>query len=294
MANRFGLWIYIKAAFNARLDSMFISPNWVMVSFFGLLGIFFNPGFLLIGAGIELLYLFAITTNLRFQKLVQARINRTIALQEHVDWQERINRSIMEIPVDDRKRFNDLKATCSSIIDFYQDHFLSDPDIIQRHQNSLNRLIWIFLQLLSSRQTLVKVTHGTLFSKICGGFEQKIQNIEQTLQKESMSDELRKSVESKLVILKQRLCTLGEAENKRVYIESELDRIEQQVELIKEQAAVSKDPQSIAISIDSISTSLGETSEWIKQQENVLSSMQETMTPPPLILKQDKKDLQKQ
>ena len=48
-----GLFDYVRAAFNARPFGMFVAPNWVGVAAFGLLG-FLNPGFWLLGAGLEL------------------------------------------------------------------------------------------------------------------------------------------------------------------------------------------------------------------------------------------------
>ncbi len=38
MEKPIGLWEYIKVAFNAKLPGMFVSPNWIMVAVFILLG----------------------------------------------------------------------------------------------------------------------------------------------------------------------------------------------------------------------------------------------------------------
>jgi hypothetical protein len=67
-----GMWDYIKAAFNARPIGMFVAPNWVGLALFALLG-WWNPAFLLIGAGLELAYLYALSTNKRFQRYVSGR-----------------------------------------------------------------------------------------------------------------------------------------------------------------------------------------------------------------------------
>ena len=63
---------YIAAAFNARPFGMPIPPNWFGVAAFALLGALVNPGFWLIGAGLEGLYLWALSRNERFRATVDA------------------------------------------------------------------------------------------------------------------------------------------------------------------------------------------------------------------------------
>ena len=71
MAAKPGFFDYIKAAFNARPLGMFVAPNWIGLGAFGLLGVM-EPGFWVLGAGLELGYLLALATNERFQRLVAA------------------------------------------------------------------------------------------------------------------------------------------------------------------------------------------------------------------------------
>ena len=69
MAEKPGFFDYITAAFNARPFGMFVAPNWIGLGAFGLLGMM-EPGFWVLGAGLELGYLLALATNERFQRLV--------------------------------------------------------------------------------------------------------------------------------------------------------------------------------------------------------------------------------
>lgn len=63
---------YFAAAFNARPFGMPIPPNWFAVAAFALLGAFVNPGLWLVGAGLEGLYLWALSRNERFRATVDA------------------------------------------------------------------------------------------------------------------------------------------------------------------------------------------------------------------------------
>ena len=72
MAAKPGFFDYVAAAFNARPFGMFVAPNWVGLAAFGLLGMT-NPGFWVLGAGLELGYLLTLATNARFQRRSSAQ-----------------------------------------------------------------------------------------------------------------------------------------------------------------------------------------------------------------------------
>ena len=68
-----GLWSYIKAAFNCAADrdvrAAQLGRARVALPCSGSC----NPGFWAIGAGLELAYLFGLSTNWRFQRVVDGR-----------------------------------------------------------------------------------------------------------------------------------------------------------------------------------------------------------------------------
>jgi hypothetical protein len=65
------------------------------------------------------------------------------------------------------------------------------------------------------------------------------------------------------------------------YIDAELARIEQQVELIREQAALSTDPAVLSRRIDEITATLGGTSQWIRDQQQVFGAMEDLLIDAP-------------
>jgi hypothetical protein len=92
MAQRPGILDYVGAAFNARPLGMFVAPNWVGLAAVGLLGIA-NPGFWVLGAGLELGYLLLVSTNRRFQRTVEAgRLSGTRG-----DWDQRLAQSVARL-----------------------------------------------------------------------------------------------------------------------------------------------------------------------------------------------------
>jgi hypothetical protein len=272
-----GLKDYIKAAFHAKPWGMPIPPNWILLAGVGILGALVTPGFLVLGAGLELGYLLALSHNPRFQKYVQAMSQSRQQLSQKQQLQLLIDRLWPE----GKKRYYALQARCRSVLDFYEQLLNVGPDIALQHTQSLNKFVWIFLQLLLTRQAVSRILKENSYTR---EMQKEIQELENELKDESVSAELKKSLEGKRDIIKQRLEVLGEADNKLRYIDSELDRIEQQVELIREQAVVSKDAQGLSNRIDSVSSSLGETTDWIKEQQNIFGAVQDMLEETPPIL----------
>lgn len=289
-----GFWAYLKAAFNARFLGMFISPSWVILAAFVFLGVVVNPGFFLIGAGIELSYLFTIAGHPRFQRYIQSRALSKLVMAQKAEWQSRTDKLIQQLGSDDQKKFYSLENRCNSILDFYSTQLMFNDLMLEHHRRSLNKLIWIFLQLLVTRQAAEKLMEGTIYPKKLGSFEFQIEELDKQVNTEGISEELKKSLEGKRDIVKMRLQTLTEAGQKLAYINAELERIEQQVELLREQAIINRDSQGISSRIESVSLSLNQTNDWIKQQEGFLGSIEDISGASPSILSERQDTQEKQ
>ncbi len=279
-----GLPEYITSAFRAKPKGMFVSPNWIGIGVFALLGVLVNPGFLLIGAGLEVAYLFGLSTNPRFQRLV---LGQQLS-RENQSKQVQLSTLIAKLLPDARKRFEALQERCRAIMDFYTNQLNISQSIVEHHSKSLNRFAWIFLQLLMTKGGILRMMQeGSFTPEFRSRIEKEMQQLESRIQNDTLAPELKKSLESQRDILKQRLAVVSEADSKLKYIDAELDRIEQQIELLREQAAVSKDSQAIAVRIDDVTSSLGETTEWIKEQQSLFGAVQDVVEEPPQIVGQN-------
>lgn len=277
MASKPGFLDYVTAAFNARPLGMFVAPNWVGLAAFGLLGIA-NPGFWVLGAGLELGYLLTLATNTRFQRAVASR-----PLSEaRAEWNRRIERLTGRLNRDDRERFAALSQRCASIIDLQTHGGAETPHGIEAQADSLGRLSWMFLRLLVARGVILEVLRD---SEHDGALEERRRALERQARDESMPADLRRSLGGQVDILSQRIEQRGQADKKLAYIDAELARIEEQVELIREQAALSTDPEILSRRIDEIAATLGGTGQWIRDQQQVFGAMEDLLTePPPLAL----------
>ena len=98
-----GLRDYLRAAFSARPIGMFVPPNWVGLAAFGLLG-FLNPGFWLMGFGIELAYLGILASNERFQRNVAALQQ----WESRRQWQKRMEELVQQLGPEAQRRYRRL------------------------------------------------------------------------------------------------------------------------------------------------------------------------------------------
>lgn len=277
---KLGFWQYLKAAFNARPFGMLVPPNWIGLALFGLLGLM-NPGFWVIGAGLELGYLGALVTNGRFQRAITARTSAV----SNDQWSGKVEELVGRLNESDQRRYVALLARCRSILEQQgQSGDASLAEGLESQNTSLSRLAWLYLRLLLMRQAIDKVLVDDA-DPDNRRLQSRMADLQKKLAGESVNDDLRRSLTSQLEILEQRLGQRTEGAEKLAFLEAELTRIHEQVELIREQAVLSTDPELLSQRIDEIATTLGGTSQWIRDQQQVYGVMQDLVAePPPLPL----------
>lgn len=269
-----GFWDYVREAFNARPIGMLVPPNWIGVGAVALLGIV-SPGFWLLGAGLELGYLYMLVTNPRFQRWVDAK--RLEANQR--GWQLRLEQSVSGLDEDDRRRYRALETRCRSILLQQQG---TNPASLRAQGEGLGRLLWIYVKLLYTRQSIRRVIREAAPSgEEKGTIESRIKTLEGRVAKKDIGEELRKSLAGQIEILQQRQAKQREAADKLAFVEAELERIQQQAELIREQAVLSTDPETVSQRIDDIAATLGGTTNWILEQQQLYGKVEDLLDEPP-------------
>jgi hypothetical protein len=265
---------YIFAAFNARPWGMPLPPNWAMIAGFGLLG-FLEPGLWIVGAGVELLYLFTLATSSRFQRWVTGR-----KLASSVkDWQTQLNQELSKLNSADRRNYEALAIRARAILQQQG----GDPASLKAQAEGLSRLMWIYLRLLMTKRRIEGVIEEAMTApgETLPELERKL---ELQMASPKITDDVRKSLSGQLEIVRQRLRSQREAREKLAFLNAELSRVQQQVELIREQAVLTTDPATVSQNIDQISATLSGTTEWIQEQQKIYGSMEDLLTEPPPIM----------
>jgi hypothetical protein len=275
-----GLWTYVKAAFNARPIGMFIPPNWIGLAGVALAGLL-NPGFWAIGAGLELAYLFGLSGSKRFQRVVDG----SAKLEDREQWQQKLQAIVAQLDPDDRERFVNLQRRCYTIIE--QQRQNGETPELELQGEGLSKLLWIYLRLLRTRQSLLRIIRESLDLDRGRGepLDKRLKRLNTEVQSPSINDDLRKSLEGQLEILQQRMEKRRESRDKLAFLDAELVRIEEQVELLREQSVMSTTPAAVSERIDHIAGTLTDTQQWVRDQQQIMGNVDEILNePPPMVV----------
>jgi len=270
-----GVKDYIRAAFNARPVGMWVPPNWIGLGFVAFLGLV-NPGFWVLGVGLELAYLYSVGTHPRFQRLVAASHQIRAARQ----WERRLDKLIAELDPEDQRRYRGLEHRCRTILS--QQPATDAPMALAAQGDGLRRLLWIYLRLLLTRQSITRALRESAGpGQRQESLEQRIAELEARVKESTLSEELRKSLSGQIEILRQRQQKQQQARDKLAFLEAELMRIQEQAELIREQAVLATNPEMVSQRIDQISETLGGTTQWIQEQQQIYGSVEDLLEEPP-------------
>jgi hypothetical protein len=270
-------WDYVKAAFFARRRLRLLGD--VPVNVLGLLGLgvagLVNPGFWLVGAGLELGYLTWLSQNARFRNLVKGDRLRATAL----DFAGRLKATVARLTPPSQARWRDLEGKCGLI---RQLGSFSQPtlgDMEQMREGGLNSLLLIYAKLLLTREAVLA------FMREEGGreLEERLKDTESRVAA-TTSPAVKRSLEANLELLRKRIEHHRNARENLQVLDAELERIENQVELIRAEAAVSRDPEMLSARIDAVASTMGEASQFLRANAALLGDLgdEETLAPPPV------------
>ena len=132
---------YLKAAFFLRpgvpgLGGLPI--NLMGLAGFGIAG-FAHPGFWLLGAGLETVYLFVLSTNARFRRVIDGQLE--LRMQEEAN--EYRDTLVNRLSAAMRRRLTDLEQKYGRIKKLYQDRELSDY-LVDTNRNAMRKLLWTY------------------------------------------------------------------------------------------------------------------------------------------------------
>jgi hypothetical protein len=278
MSAKPGLGDYLRAAFSARPIGMFVAPNWIGLAAFGMLGLV-NPGFWLLGLGLEVGYLTVVATNERFQRTVAG----SKLLEARRQWQSRVDQYVVQLGPQGQLRYRALEKRCREILEQQAHLALGPTGGLDVQSEGLGRLLWVYLRLLVTRQAIDRLVQSGGVPDDRDQLSERVANLQTRLKDPSVGDELRRSLTGQIEILQQRVEKRGEARSKLAFLDAELTRIQEQAELIHEQAILSTDSGSVSQRIDQITSSLEGTTQWIKEQQKVFGVVEDLMAEPPVL-----------
>jgi len=259
---------YLAAAFNAKPFGMPVPPNWFGIAAFGLLGALVNPGLWLIGAGVEGLYLWWLSRNERFRATVDAASG-------FVDSSSRYENLLARLESSAQSSQYEVEREAAEIV-----QLLQRSDAHGSQIGDVRQMAWLHLKLLAARASFAEVV--SVADRERKSLDEQERNCRARLAQADTDEELRRSLEQQLEVLKSRQDAHKDAKRRRELVDAELERLRQQVSLVREQALLATDENNMASSLDAVSASLNEANRWLRDQRDIFADLDHfTDEPPP-------------
>jgi len=259
-------WDYVKAAFwrpvRSRVLGAMPLTQMLLVSF-GIAG-FVNPGFWLLGLAGVVALVGGRSASERFQKLVEAE-----RLQARsVNAEDRMKLAYDRLQPASQARYRAVVVVCREVLGLGAG--TGEGHLTDFRAGNLNQMLWLFLRLLASRESIADTLARVDRRQLESGLESLKTRVGAAGDPQGA---LARSLRATLEIQEKRLANLDAATNNLAVIDAELERIEQQVRLVREESAVSRSPEALSSRLDAVSSTLSETSRWMDQHADLMTDM---------------------
>jgi hypothetical protein len=218
---------------------------------------------LVLGAGIELMYLSVVPNNNRFQRLVRSWKYEDEKRQADL----RLAALFQEIPVEMRQRYTDLDKVCRRIRENYSR--LSSMSQIFAHQteDKLQGLLQAYLRLLHAawqHREYLKTTDLTVV-------ERELAQLQKT--HESGTAKLREINARRIEILQKRVEKFTKIVENREVIDAQCAAVEDVLGLIRDQSVSMRDPQQVSNHLEVLVRDVEQTEETVRQVEDIFGNI---------------------
>jgi chromosome condensin MukBEF ATPase and DNA-binding subunit MukB len=244
---------YVKAAFHWQY-------NWISLA--GAAGFALVSGSalpLLLGAGLELIYLSTVPQIPRFQRLV-----RSWKYAEQKKRQEKgLTELFHELPPEMRARYARVDAICRGIRENYRRLTATSQMFAEQMESKLDGLLQSDVRLLNSafhhRQYLATTNPETIRKEAAA--------LQAALEKEpaKVQEINRKRIE----ILNKRMEKFGTIKENCQVVEAQCSAIEDVLQLIRDQSVTMHDPQQISDHLDNLVKDVEQTEVTVREVESI-------------------------
>jgi hypothetical protein len=279
-----GLVDYLKEAFLFRWNLLFFLG--------GLAGAAIAPipdvTIPLVVAG-ELAYLAGLTSLPRFRAAIDARVH---AAQRKTPVAAPATPPLVVmlagLPADMRKRFEQLHGRCVEMrhlaVGVRGASGREAGSAEEIRTPGLDRLLWLFLRLLMSKNALDRFLKTMSIEDINTRLEQLRKDLAGAQQ--ANDERIVRSLQDSIAMAELRLDNYERAKKNAQFVTIELDRMESKIQALAEMAVNRQDPDLISSQVDSAAESMRQTEKAVSELQH-LTGMADELQDPPAILDAD-------
>lgn len=215
---------------------------------------------LMVGAGLELLYMVTVPENKRFQRLVNSRRNA----EQRQARKKSLQDMFKTLSHAERRKYNELRQLTFIIRKNYENLGSVSQSMLQNSLNKLDSLMDSYLRLLLLQDQLVEYLRHTDANKIQNDIDKLSTDIEDA------SPRIKEIQQRRIGILKKRLERVEKAHEHYKIVQAQLLTIEDVLKLVRDQSYTMKDPSEISDQLDSLMFDVESTEETVKEMESFL------------------------
>ena len=244
---------YLKEAFHLQY-------NWIALAGAAAFAVVSGSALpLILGAGLELIYLSTVPNNSRFQRLVRSW---------HFDAEKRereksLSQLFYELPPAMQARYAGLDAISKAIRANYKRLTSTSQMFVDQMESKLDGLAQSYIRLLNSAFHHREYLKGTSAEAI----QRELAALEKDIDKDSpkVQEINRKRIE----ILNKRLEKFDKVKENCQVIDAQCAAIEDVLQLIRDQSVTMRDPQQISDHLDSLVKDVSQTEETVREVESI-------------------------
>lgn len=252
---------YVKAAFTWQYNLICLAGACV----FALVAGTALP--ILLGAGLELMYLATVPQNWRFRRLVRS----WQFADEQRHHLQKLNEMLQSLSPELQSRYVHCAQVCGSIRANFAQLSSQSQIFLQQIDTSLQGLLSGYARLLYAvwqQQQYLKVTSSdeikreiTALQKTLSSEPQRVQEINQ----------------KRIEILNKRLEKFAKISENRKVVEAQCAAVEDVLMLVRDQSVTMRDPQQVSDRLDSLVHDVEQTEQTVQQVETIFSDMSSDM-----------------
>jgi hypothetical protein len=246
---------YLKAAFNWQYNRIALGGAVA----FAIVSASFLP--VLLGAGLELMYLATVPQNRRFQRLIRSRRFE----QEQREREKGLSALYQELPPEMRVRYGRLDNLCQAIRQNYSRLTSTSQMFVDQMESKLQALSQSYVRLLNAafhHREYLQVTNPDQIKKECSQLEKDLSTESPKVQEIN-----RKRIE----ILHKRSEKYDKVRENCDVIDAQCAAIEDVLQLIRDQSVTMHDPQQISDHLDNLVKDVEQTEETVREVESIFA-----------------------
>jgi hypothetical protein len=240
--------------------------NWITLAGIAGFALLSGSAFpLLLGAGLELMYLSVIPHNPRFQRLVRS----WKYAEEKLRNDQRLNAMYQEIPQEMRVRYAKVDAVCNAIRQNYSRLSSTSQIFAEQMEERLQGLLQGYVRLLHAAWQHSEYLRTTDPNAV----QRELANLQKS--PDADAPKVQEINRKRIEILNKRIEKFHKIQENCAVIDAQCSAVEDVLGLIKDQSVTMRDPQQLSEHLEGLVKDVEQTEETVREVENIFDNVPE-------------------